>query len=716
MLLLLASLMLMYVFGAAGSNPVDNSVTGPLTQATPITFGTSHLAVTNNSTANVSCATGAASGNYPQLVPAICVSPTTLCEPTSTGCPAGIPSTTNVHLWVNATGNSIVRPPYVQVVFVVETTLYDGVYDPSAGDYGCGSPGAHCTDANGEDPCGGPCFESDGVPYFVANAKQIAQTITEKNTGVASSPHVTFSMVDYFSTEGSDHDDGDGSEYNVDVSTFQQATTFGNTVNNMAGTGGLFGYNWNPATYVYGDSDFSDNFLDSSMITALYGALQGSGMNWVNNASTYHVVVWMGSTLPLDPAYEGSWTPTYSDWGGGNTSTCEPSYPFPGGSSPNCETLADVAAIAVREHVTIDAIDLPDGMTEVNSGDYATTGPATTNDVTQILRAGCYLALATGGNWEGPTPSSTGVGFTCSAASTGSGSGNLTDTKRSAGWSWANNPALGWALTNIKFPTIPSNVSAYGSRGDTFQFEPTSGFSLGPGGDTFSCRNNGTDISVNCSMAPHYPLGNGLGWGWPYDTMYLNDSWSVEFNVSVTVAFPSNLIGHWIPIDVCTTWAGCLGSVGNPYTEVRYTNYAFAGVNASFPPAWVKVVPTTVSTTPPGLGPPPGLPPVPPLPVPVTNPIGVGNPLGVNLPVGNPVTQSVLTSVTQPILVGQVVSTPVAQGVASAGFVGVFAALGVASRVRQKKMVLMKNVSKSGAPTKTAEGAGSTGSIGSMEG
>ena len=48
--------------------------------------------------------------------------------------------------------------------------------------------------------------------------------------------------------------------------------------------------------YIYGDSDFSDNILHSSVITALYGTIIGSGLDW--SPHTHHVIVWMGSTAP----------------------------------------------------------------------------------------------------------------------------------------------------------------------------------------------------------------------------------------------------------------------------------------------------------------------------------------------------------------------------------------------------------------------------------
>lgn len=545
----------------------------------------------------------------PVLLPAVCVSPTTLCQPGTLPC-SSLPAQAQVHLWVNASTNTSVLP-WVQVVFVVETTLYDGVYDPSTGDYGSGT--------NGADPCNGPCEESDGVPFIINNIGQIAQGISQKNTGTTSSNHVTFSMVDYFSNYdpsdpgADDHDDGDGSEYNVDVSTFEPATTFASTVTTMATAnpstlfgGGCPGQGWNSATHLYCDSDFSDNFLSSSMITALYGALHGSGLGWVNNASTYHVVVWVGSTLPKDPSYKGYWCATYNDAANScpdPTTTTEPSYKFSSGlTSPAGLTLANITALAQQEHVIIDAIDLPDGMDELASKDLVNSTAKTTYaqaDVKDVLSAGCYLAQQTGGSWEGPTPKNSGIGFTCAAAPSGSGgAGNLTNTFRTSSngnYAWANNPSLAWALTNINFPPFKFSYNVTGTmREGSFLFIPAENFSMGPGGFRYSCWHNGLNISSACQGAWSHSIGRGHGWSWPLADMYPGDIWSVVFNVSVNSNFPAALVNVSTPIDLClnsTQWSGCAGTGGPPYSTVTYNNFTGAMVQQSFPPASVTIAP-----------------------------------------------------------------------------------------------------------------------------
>ena len=547
----------------------------------------------------------------PVLMPAICVSPATLCQPGTLPC-SSLPAQAHVRLWVNASTNSSVLP-WVQVVFVTETTLYDGVYDPSTGDYGSGQ--------NGADPCKGPCEESDGVPFLINNIANIAQGISQKNTGSGSSSHVTFSMVDYFSNYdpsspgADDHDDGDGSAYNVDVSTFEPATQFASTVTTMAQSnpstlfgGGCPSQGWNYNTKVYCDSDFSDNFLSSSMITALYGALHGSGLGWMNNASTYHVIVWMGSTLPKDPSYKGYWCTTYNDAASAcpdATRTSEPAYSYGNGlTSPAGLTLSNITALAKQEHVIIDAIDLPDGMDELASRDLVNTTATTTYsqvDVKDVLSAGCYLAQQTGGSWEGPTPGRSGIGFTCAAAPSGSnGAGNLTNTFRTSSNindGWTNNPSLAWALTNINFPPFKFSYNVSGQMKEgSFLFIPAENFSMGPGGFAYSCWHNGLNIAAACQGAWSHSIGRGHGWSWPLADMYPGDIWSVEFNVSVDPDFPASEVNTSIPIDLClnsTQWSGCAGTGGPPYSTVTYTNYSGNLVQQSFPPGYVKIAPSS---------------------------------------------------------------------------------------------------------------------------
>ncbi len=665
-----------------------------------------------------------------------CVTPTTLCVPGSNQCTAGRPDAANITLWVNATGQvaKSVSYQYVQVVFVVETTLFDGVYDPTAGDYGGG--------ANGQSPCGGPCRESNGVPFLVNNIQQIAQGISLRNTGAVSNPHVTFSMVDYFSTVGQDHDDRDGSEYNVDVSTFQQATQFATTVTGMANAvwpnPTLFGGNWIQASMNYGDSDYSDNFLSSSMITALYGALHGSGLGWISNATTNHVIILMDSTLPRDPNYVGDWCPTYNDYAGGcpdPSQSSEPGYTYGSGlSEPAGETIADIINLAVSEKVLIDVINLPDGMTEAGSRDYVQNGYQTT-DAYKILSAGCNLAASTGGSWEGPWSSDTGIGFTCSAAPKGNGgSGNLSNTMRTPSNlndQWANDPSLGWALTNLNFPPITSinGVAGQFVKGANFEYvPPASGgtllFTFASGvSPTYYCYRNLTKqvVSGACAALAYTGLNfGGFGWGWPYNNMTPGDVWSVTFTLLVNPSFPSSLFKTQVSIDACAntnTWVNGESSLctlppssvsfGPAYSAVIYQPPSSSSYNdTSLPPLGVDVW-GGVFVPPPPPPPPPGMP--------VINPIGVVNPVGVNVPIMSPVTQPVTLSVSQPTLVGQIVATPVGSPLVTAGFIGVFGAMGIATKVKQKKMVAVHSQAHRSGAGSSASPSGEPAVIGTME-
>ena len=153
-------------------------------------------------------------------------------------------------------------------------------------------------------------------------------------------------------------------------------------------------------------------------------------------------------------------------------------------------------------------------------------------------------------------------------------------------------------LTSVATVTLIVNASANSSYSgivasgeDMFQFTPTMGVEMGPGGVTYYCLHNGTNIEVLCQQAPQYPVGSGMGWAWPYGVMYPNDTWSTTFNVSVSSTFQFTQLNKLIPVDWCATsqYATCQGAPPT-YTEVRYTDFEGHGENTSFPPALVQVV------------------------------------------------------------------------------------------------------------------------------
>ena len=217
-------------------------------------------------------------------------SPRSICAFGLDTCAAAAP-TSRVTLTANAGSAGVLAWPNVQVAFVVETVSDDGVYDGSAGDPGLDTC-APTTDVL--------CEESNGVPFFVANAQQIANAIAAAN------PHsqVSFAMVDYFANINN-WDDGDGAEYHVDIPSFVPSGDFGSEVTSTFQANVLAG------GFVYGDSDMADNQLTSPMITAMYGMIIGSGLDWSNN--THHVIVWMGSTAPRDPNYPEDYCVSWED-------------------------------------------------------------------------------------------------------------------------------------------------------------------------------------------------------------------------------------------------------------------------------------------------------------------------------------------------------------------------------------------------------------------
>ena len=99
--------------------------------------------------------------------------------------------------------------------------------------------------------------------------------------------------------------------------------------------------------------------------------------------------------------------------------------------------------------------------------------------------------------------------------------------------------------------------------------------------------------------------------------------------------------------------------------------------------------------------------------MPVLQPVTV--PLGTPLasPLLSPVVSPVTNVVTMPSISVNVVAQPVATGLVTAGWIGLFTALGVGTRVKQRKMVAMRNVAQGarGASRPPSE----TASIGQIE-
>ncbi|MCI4352419.1 MAG: hypothetical protein L3K14_03420 [Thermoplasmata archaeon] len=580
-----------------------------------------------------------------QLQLGISASPGQICAYNASTCPAGAP-TARVTMTAIAPSGGTLAWPAVQVAFVVETTLFDGVYDPSAGD-----PGTSCAAGGG----GMPCEESNGVPFFVANAQKIANSIQAAN------PHtqVSFALVDYFAT--CNWDDCDGAEYHVDIPSFIPSYQFGAEVQ------GSFQANVLNGGWIYGDSDFSDNILHSSSITALFGTITGSGLDWSKN--THHVIVWMGSTAPRDPEYVQNYCVSPSTAfspGSCYGATCEPAYTFSNGQSPNCEgwiashdgnLTHSIAALArtapqctesIGGVCTIDTIDLYATPTDYLSKDWPKSppappgggpdGPLVQLDVARVLEAGCDLAAATGGTWDGPD------WFTCPngqagtllfephgpSGAPGTGTPNL------------NNPTLFDAFRRTGFGPVTQTQVASGTARPLFQFVAIGNIAIVPGSGLQAaahCDRYGVLVS-SCQVKPTVLHTNGLtylGWNWSLNrtlnTMFVGDSWSASFNV-----FATGPPFTTVPVDACVTTYCTQAGSGAVFGQFTSASYLPADnvttVTQSFPLASVQVE-LTPTPVPPGAAPPPPPPPPPAIPigpavpVPILTAIGIGNTVGV---------------------------------------------------------------------------------------
>ncbi len=568
--------------------------------------------------------------------------PHTICAFGENSCPAGV-GLSRVTLSAAAGSAGVLSWPNVEVAFVIETTSYDGVYDPTAADPG----GDMC--ANAAIGTATLCEESNGVPFFVANAQLIANSISAAN------PHsqVSFAMVDYFANINN-WDDGDGAEYHVDIPQFIPSSQFGQAVKSTFQATVLNG-NW-----YYGDSDMSDNQITSSSITAMYGTIVGSGLDWTND--THHVIVWMGSTAPRDPNYPEDHCVSPEDqnsaYFGCMGATCEPSYQFPTGASPQCEgwvrsqdgnpthSIAELAKTApsctgsVGGVCTVDAIDYYNTPTDYQSQGWplgrtngGPGGTAVVEDVSQIILAGCDIAGATGGTWDGPAWASCPNGQAGTLQYVPHGSYSAPGT---------TNPSLFNALRQVGFGPVLETQVASGSDRPIFSFVPFGNIVPAPASElqaTASCVRSGIDLR-SCQTEPSVVNLDGvtyLGWNWSTNStsnvMYLGDYWTASFNIIANGPPYST-----VPVDACTTTpceAGGSGAINGLYSSASFVPYTNNTVlTESFPLAQVTVQLTPTATSPPTV--PPAPPPVPPpfpilapSPLPVVQQIGVGNSVGV---------------------------------------------------------------------------------------
>jgi hypothetical protein len=602
------------------------------------------------------------------------VAPSAICALESTSCPAAA-GMARVQLSASAQGGPVASWPAVQVAFVIETTSYDGVLGTDRSD--------DLDVCAAQSPTSPACEESNGVPFFVANAQAIANGIQEAN------PHsaVSFALVDYYDARGEPWDDTDGPEYNVDIGQFVPAGQFGGLVIStfqQSVMNGLW-YSWDQDL----DNNFlhpsTNNFLDSSSITALYGAIVGSQLNWANAA--HHVIVWMGSSAPRDPSYSENYCVSPSQWNiWGPPATClsqscEPSYIFQSGSSPECEGWArsqdgnpkdSIAALAhnapactgsIGGVCTVDTIDLWTTTTDPYSQGWPAAsqytkigggpgGYAVQTNVAHVLDAGCDLAIATGGSWSGPAFASCPNGVP----------GNLQYSPfgRSIDTPNTQNPTLFNAFRSIGFGPVYGTQVASGTDQPIFQYVPIGNIAVAPAPEWSAVCSTPAGFLRTCQQTPFTLHHNGVtyfGWNWSTvpseNAIYVGDSWSVSFNVIATGP-PYSLV----PVDACTTLtcrAAGSGALGGVYTLASYlTGTNTSVVTQSFPLAEVLVQAVV------GTGGPPATPPAPPPPPP-------GFPVVVNLP--TPIATPV--PITAQLGVGTISLQSAAAGFLGAGFMRV---------------------------------------------
>jgi hypothetical protein len=617
----------------------------------PVAGATPAMAFAGPDLSDTAGAGGPATTAAPSLALSVSAQPNAICVDQTTTCQAGV-GVARVTLSATAPQSSFETWPAVQVAFVIETTLYDGVYDPTAGTYGFDQ----CANAHGG--AGGACEESNGVPFFAANAQNIANAIQAAN------PHTTvsFAMVHYFASLDF-QDDGDGPEYQVDIPHFVPASQFGADVQTS------FVANYLESGYRHEDSDFSDNILHSSSITALYGTIIGSGLDWSND--THHVIVWMGSTAPRDPNYEQNYCVSPSaHYPPGDTSLpcystgCEPAYDFGSVSSPDCEgwinsqngnksdSIAQLASTSptctdsVGGVCTVDAIDLWDTATDPYSPGWpladaniggAPGGTMVLQNTVRVLLAGCDLAAATHGTWDGPSY------FECPDGQSGTlqpeflgpfGNPNM------------QNPSLFAALRGIGFGPVTSDLVATGTNHPLFTFVPTQNFAVLPGGLAefkTECLLGTGGLSRDCPVQPTekvIPTGPGAnttvyGWNWssiPADNqMFAGDTWYAAFNVYAT----GPPYGQ-DAVDACKTPACALADsspIDGYYTSATYLPAtSISVVTQSFPLGTLEVQSPPSALPPPTL--PPTAPPLPPPPFPVLAGVPVLTGIGVGAQVG----------------------------------------------------------------------------------
>ncbi|HEY6238586.1 MAG TPA: hypothetical protein VIZ68_05315, partial [Thermoplasmata archaeon] len=304
-------------------------------------------------------------------------------------------------------------------------------------------------------------------------------------------------------------------------------------------------------------------------------------------------------------------------------------------TAPQCTgSIGGVCTVDTIDLWTTPTDPLSQGWPAASSNTVSGGGPGgslTQTNVARVLLAGCDLAAATGGTWNGPT------WFTCPNGQAGSlqyvphGKYNAPNTM---------NPTLLNAFKQVGFGPVLQTQVAAGSGRPIFTFVPFGNIALSSDLEpTAACVRNSVALAT-CQTTPTVVRYQGvtyLGWNWSRNAssnvMFIGDYWTASFNI-VATGPPYALV----PIDACTTTdcqAGGSAAVLGLYTSATYVPYTNNTVTTqSFPLGQINVVVTPPTAPPPNVPPPP--PPVPPpfpvvapSPLPVIQQIGIGNNVGV---------------------------------------------------------------------------------------
>ena len=448
--------------------------------------------------------------------------------------------------------------PSAQIVFLVELSPYDGVFDPSNPlEYGLDP----CLALNQTHPCG----ESNGAPFVFRYASTIARGIVAAHPETA----LSFAVVHYGAFSCDNFGDCDGDAVYADVPDFVSAPNLSAALNRSPAAASIMNGS-------YPDSDMNSSLLHSDSITALYGVLAGGLVNW--SAEAHHVVVQIGSTAPRAPGYTQNYSVSASVFAENRSTaywlspSCEPGYLFAsGGSSPNCEGWlvnqdgnqshsvarlarnADACTSSIGGNCTVDEIDLRTTASDASSSGWpaqfagiggGANGTVVKTDVARVLSAGCGMANATGGTWDGPSSfvcgSTQGTlqfeGWNASfdqsrslyASLVAVGLGNASQVSayplafHEAGLPAGANWSVAVAGVNMA-STSPWIVIPEWNGTYSYQVNPIAGFSLATGSGTVVVHGGNTTVAVTFEQVTYavtfaeVGLPNATAWGLSVD-------------------------------------------------------------------------------------------------------------------------------------------------------------------------------------------------------